>query len=136
MAAPPPGACEEERCQWSRSCWEIHAVQRRIHERLRRTAGRSHQPELADPPYPYYQRRLYRHLQRMPARYLADVDLDGKAEDVRLHWRILDECADPSKRPVFHARYLKVQKKNCYFLNKIFPLYFNIVDAGDFLYND
>ncbi|CAL5004631.1 unnamed protein product [Urochloa decumbens] len=83
---------------------DLHAVQRRICERLRLT-GR-HDQKLADPSF---HGGLARHLQRMPRRYIFDFDLDveGKAEDVLLHWEILQECADPDKRPVFHARYLK-----------------------------
>ncbi|OEL21609.1 hypothetical protein BAE44_0017372 [Dichanthelium oligosanthes] len=50
---------------------------------------------------------LDRHLSRLPLRYSLDHHM---AEDnILLHWRILDECADdPDKRPVFHGRYLKV----------------------------
>ncbi|CAO2205429.1 unnamed protein product [Urochloa humidicola] len=83
---------------------DLHAVQRRICERLRLT-GR-HDQKLADPSF---HGGLARHLQRMPRRYIFDFDLDaeGKADDVLLHWEILQECADPEKRPVFHARYLK-----------------------------
>ncbi|TKW08042.1 hypothetical protein SEVIR_6G003000v4 [Setaria viridis] len=88
----------------SQSQPDLHAVQRRICERLRLT-GR-HGQKLADPSF---HGRLARHLQRLPRRYIFDFDLDveGKAEDVLLHWEILQECADPEKRPVFHARYLK-----------------------------
>ena len=83
---------------------DLHlVVQRRICERLRLT-GR-HEETLADPSF---QGRLARHLQRLPRRYLFDLDVEDKAEDVLLHWEILQECADPEKRPVFHARYIKV----------------------------
>ncbi|RLM62148.1 hypothetical protein C2845_PM14G00240 [Panicum miliaceum] len=81
---------------------DLHAVQRRICERLRLT-GR-HDETLADPSF---HGRLARHLQRLPRRYLFDLDVENKAEDVLLHWEILQECADPEKRPVFHARYIK-----------------------------
>jgi len=81
---------------------DLPAVQRRICERLRLT-GR-HDETLADPSF---QGRLARHLQRLPRRYLFDLDVEDKAEDVLLHWEILQECADPEKRPVFHARYIK-----------------------------
>jgi hypothetical protein len=75
----------------------------RILERLRR-AG-THEQTLADP---FFEGRLSRHLQRLPKRYLLDHDVEAKADDVLLHWGVLDECADPDKRPVFHARFLKV----------------------------
>ncbi|KAF8668292.1 hypothetical protein HU200_052348 [Digitaria exilis] len=80
----------------------LDEVQRRICERLRPT--RRHDQTLADPSF---QGRLARHLQRLPRRYLFDLDVEGKAEDFLLHWKILQDCADPDKRPVFHARYLK-----------------------------
>ncbi|KAL6659605.1 hypothetical protein ACP70R_003645 [Stipagrostis hirtigluma subsp. patula] len=113
MAPPPPGHGEEE---WEEGTGEssppprspraahpdLHEVQRRICERLRRT-GR-HDETLAGASF---HGRLARHLQRMPRRYLVDLDVDGKAEDVLLHWSILDECADPDRRPVFRARYDK-----------------------------
>ncbi|KAK3122915.1 hypothetical protein QOZ80_8AG0620210 [Eleusine coracana subsp. coracana] len=108
---PPPRVRKEEDAGESSSlppcCRGLDEVQRRVQERLRRTAGCHDQPALADPVS--FQRRLWRHLQRMPPRYLADVDVDAvdKDEDVLLHWRILDEGADPDKRPVFHVRYLK-----------------------------
>ncbi|TVU43169.1 hypothetical protein EJB05_09614 [Eragrostis curvula] len=43
----------------------------------------------------------------MSPRYVVDVDADDKAEDVLLHLRILDECADPDKRPFFLARHIE-----------------------------
>jgi hypothetical protein len=39
--------------------------------------------------------------------YSIDLTVD-KAEDVLLHRRILDQCADPANRPVFHVRFVKV----------------------------
>ena len=40
--------------------------------------------------------------------YSIDLDVE-KPEDVLLHRRILDECANnPDKRPIFHARFLRV----------------------------
>ncbi|XP_062196792.1 serine/threonine-protein kinase STY8-like [Phragmites australis] len=81
---------------------DVHEVLRRICERLSRT-GR-HVQALASPSF---HGRLARHLQRLPRRYLVDLDVDDKAEDVLLHWEILDECADPDKRPVFRARYVQ-----------------------------
>ena len=39
--------------------------------------------------------------------YGLDVSID-RAEDVVLHLRILSDAKDPSKRPVFHVRFLKV----------------------------
>jgi hypothetical protein len=117
MSPPPPPPlageelqdCEEGTGESSPSPCASHLepqdreVLVRIHERLRR-AG-THQQTLADP---FFERRLFRHLHRLPRRYLLDHDLDAKADDVLLHWGILDECADPDKRPVFHARYIKV----------------------------
>ncbi|KAG0522031.1 hypothetical protein BDA96_07G002300 [Sorghum bicolor] len=81
---------------------DLHEVQRKICERLRQTAR--HDRTLADPTF---NARFARHLERLPRRYLLDLDLEDKVDDVLLHWRILDECADPNKRPVFHARFLK-----------------------------
>eukprot|EP00267_Zea_mays_P053904 XP_020407099.1 putative ACT-domain containing protein kinase family protein isoform X2 [Zea mays] len=81
---------------------DCHEVQRKICERLRQT-GR-HDRTLADPTF---NARFARHLERLPRRYLLDLDLDDKLEDVLLHWGILDECADPNKRPVFRARFIK-----------------------------
>ncbi|WVZ95584.1 hypothetical protein U9M48_041328 [Paspalum notatum var. saurae] len=80
----------------------LQEMQRRIYERLRLT-GR-HGQTLADPSFPS---RLARHLQRLPRRYLSDLDVVDRADDFLLHWEILEECADPDKRPVFRARYLK-----------------------------
>lgn len=96
--SPPPQDREEDTCQsFPSSQPEQHEALGRIDERLRRTEQG-----------PSFKRRLSRHLQRLPPRYLADHDADDKADDVLLHWGILDECADPDKRPVFHARYIKV----------------------------
>jgi len=51
--------------------------------------------------------QLHRHFERLPASYSIDLDVD-KPEDVLLHRRILDECANnPDKRPIFHVRFLK-----------------------------
>jgi hypothetical protein len=92
------------------------------------------QEVVSDPPA--FRQQLDRHFERMPARsasspslsvryalvfvlspasawltcggsYSIDLDVE-KAEDVLLHRRILDECADPDKRPVFHVRFLRV----------------------------
>jgi len=97
---------------------DLHAVQRRICERLRLT-GR-HDETLADPSF---HGRLARHLQRLPRRYLFDLDVEDKAEDVLLHWEILQECADPEKRPVFHARYIKVSSTSTLLTPKRPPLF-------------
>jgi len=40
--------------------------------------------------------------------YAIDVNVD-RAEDVLLHRRILNDCADPEKRPIFHVRFLHVR---------------------------
>ncbi|CAM0144902.1 unnamed protein product [Urochloa decumbens] len=55
---------------------------------------------------PAFREQLHRHFERLPASYSIDLDVE-KAEDVLLHRRILDECADPDKRPVFHVRFLR-----------------------------
>lgn len=39
--------------------------------------------------------------------YLVDVTVD-RAEDVLLHQKILAEAKDPTKRPAFHVRFMKV----------------------------
>ena len=39
-----------------------------------------------------------------------------KVEDVLLHRRILNECADPDKRPVFHVRFLNVSISLLYWI--------------------
>lgn len=106
MAAPPqPRAGEEGTAEMSPSPpfrREFHEVLMRIEERLRRTAAIAGDPAS-------FRRRLAHHLERLPASYLADIDAGDRAEDVLLHCRILDEAADPDKRPVFHARSLKVR---------------------------
>ncbi|KAF8660012.1 hypothetical protein HU200_058097 [Digitaria exilis] len=55
--------------------------------------------------------QLHRHFERLPASYSIDLDVE-KAEDVLLHRRILDECADPDKRPVFHVRFITCVEGN------------------------
>ncbi|XP_062184245.1 serine/threonine-protein kinase STY8-like isoform X3 [Phragmites australis] len=55
---------------------------------------------------PNFKDQLDRHFERLPASYSIDLNVD-KAEDVLLHRRILNECADPDKRPVFHVRFLR-----------------------------
>ncbi|KAG0528230.1 hypothetical protein BDA96_06G300400 [Sorghum bicolor] len=61
-------------------------------------------PEVvADPPA--FLELLYRHFERLPLSYAIDVNVE-KAEDVLLHRTILNECADPEKRPIFHVRFL------------------------------
>ena len=47
--------------------------------------------------------------------YAIDVNVD-KVEDVLLHRRILNECADPDKRPVFHVRFLNVSISLLYWI--------------------
>ncbi|OQU79372.1 hypothetical protein SORBI_3008G135401 [Sorghum bicolor] len=63
-------------------------------------------PEVVSDPASFG-KQLHRHFQRLPMSYAIDVNVDN-AEDVLLHRRILDECADPDKRPVFHVRFLHV----------------------------
>ncbi|XP_039774547.1 serine/threonine-protein kinase STY8-like isoform X4 [Panicum virgatum] len=54
-----------------------------------------------------FSEQLHWHFERLPASYSIDLDVD-KPEDVLLHCRILDECANnPDKRPIFHVRFLK-----------------------------
>uniref|UniRef100_A0A0A9D3X2 Uncharacterized protein n=1 Tax=Arundo donax TaxID=35708 RepID=A0A0A9D3X2_ARUDO len=109
--APPPQVGEAELQDWEEGTPpprsppspypDFHEVQRRIYVWLRRT-GR-HDQALATPSF---HDRLVRHLRRLPPRYL--INHLHKGEDVLLHWMILDECADPGKRPVFYARLLKM----------------------------
>lgn len=47
--------------------------------------------------------------------YAIDVDV-FKADDVLLHRRILNESADPDKRPVFHVRFLHVSISLLYWI--------------------
>uniref|UniRef100_A0A0E0KX37 Protein kinase domain-containing protein n=1 Tax=Oryza punctata TaxID=4537 RepID=A0A0E0KX37_ORYPU len=56
---------------------------------------------------PSFRLELDQHFLRLPESYLIDLDV-SKAEQVLLHRRILADCADPEKRPIFHARYLGV----------------------------
>ncbi|PUZ49615.1 hypothetical protein GQ55_7G340500 [Panicum hallii var. hallii] len=54
-----------------------------------------------------FREQLHRHFERLPASYSIDLDVE-KPEDVLLHRRILDECANnPNKRPIFHVRFLR-----------------------------
>ncbi|RLM74423.1 serine/threonine-protein kinase STY8-like isoform X1 [Panicum miliaceum] len=54
-----------------------------------------------------FREQLHRHFERLPASYSIDLDVE-KPEDVLLHRRILDECANnPDKRPIFHVRFLR-----------------------------
>ncbi|WVZ87779.1 hypothetical protein U9M48_034364 [Paspalum notatum var. saurae] len=63
---------------------------------------------VADPPA--FREQLRRHFERLPLSYSIDLEVE-RAEDVLLHRRILDECADPDKRPVFHVRFIKVTQR-------------------------
>ncbi|XP_066344915.1 serine/threonine-protein kinase STY8-like isoform X1 [Miscanthus floridulus] len=60
-------------------------------------------PEVVEDPA--FREKLHRHFERLPLSYAIDVNVD-KAEDVLLHGRILNDCADPEKRPIFHVRFL------------------------------
>ncbi|XP_006653907.1 serine/threonine-protein kinase STY8-like [Oryza brachyantha] len=51
---------------------------------------------------------LDEHIERLPTSYSIDLDVN-KPEEVLLHRRILADCADPDKRPIFHARFLRVE---------------------------
>uniref|UniRef100_A0ACD5WLF3 Uncharacterized protein n=1 Tax=Avena sativa TaxID=4498 RepID=A0ACD5WLF3_AVESA len=76
------------------------AVRKGIYQRLRAIGN---EEALSDP---FFEQLLDEHYERLPASYSIDLQVD-KAEDVLLHRRILAECADPDKRPVFHARFLR-----------------------------
>ncbi|KAL5221068.1 hypothetical protein ABZP36_025781 [Zizania latifolia] len=86
-----------------RSALHFHDLKRRVYDRLLQTHSRSGQA-LSDEPA--FRLKFDRHLERLPNRYLFDLGVD-KAEDVPLHWKILADCADPEKRPVFYARFQK-----------------------------
>jgi hypothetical protein len=58
--------------------------------------------------------------------YALDVHVD-RAEDVLLHRNILIQCQDPDKRPIFHARFLKV----LYFAFAIFNDHFGILAPSE-----
>ncbi|XP_064972043.1 serine/threonine-protein kinase STY17-like isoform X2 [Musa acuminata AAA Group] len=49
------------------------------------------------------------HLSRLPLRYGLDLNME-RVEDVLLHQKILADAEDPDKRPIFHVRFMKVQK--------------------------
>ncbi|KAJ8470364.1 hypothetical protein OPV22_024707 [Ensete ventricosum] len=49
------------------------------------------------------------HLSRLPFRYGLDLNME-RVEDVLLHQKILADAEDPDKRPIFHVRFMKVQK--------------------------
>ncbi|CAL9194807.1 unnamed protein product [Musa hybrid cultivar] len=49
------------------------------------------------------------HLSRLPLRYGLDLNMES-VEDVLLHQKILADAEDPDKRPIFHVRFMKVQK--------------------------
>ncbi|KAL6864734.1 hypothetical protein ACP4OV_015885 [Aristida adscensionis] len=80
---------------------EYTDVRREIYERLAETGN-----EEAVSGGTAFRDQLHRHFERLPASYSIDLDVE-RAEDVLLHKAILDECADPANRPVFHARFLK-----------------------------
>lgn len=42
-------------------------------------------------------------------RYGLDLNME-RVEDVLLHQKILADAEDPDKRPIFHVRFMKVQK--------------------------
>ncbi|KAJ4965149.1 hypothetical protein NE237_016998 [Protea cynaroides] len=55
---------------------------------------------------PELREQLDAHLNRLPSRYVVDVDMD-RVEDVLLHQKLLARAKDPDKRPVFHVRYVE-----------------------------
>lgn len=61
-------------------------------------------PEVVADPVAFRE-ELRRHFERLPLSYAVDVNVD-KAEDVLLHRRILNECAHPENRPIFHVGFL------------------------------
>lgn len=75
-------------------------VRKGIYHRLRAIGN---EEALSDP---FFEQLLDEHYERLPGSYSIDLQVE-KAEDVLLHRRILAECADPDKRPVFHARYIR-----------------------------
>ncbi|KAM0867635.1 hypothetical protein ACQ4PT_041833 [Festuca glaucescens] len=79
----------------------LQDVRKGIYQRLRDIGN---EEALTDP---FFEQLLEEHYERLPISYSIDLQVD-KAEDVLLHRRILAECADPDKRPVFHARFLRV----------------------------
>nr|CAB3480257.1 unnamed protein product [Digitaria exilis] len=92
---PPPPQHQEE---------GIHdVVVLRIRDHLRQTG--QHGDDLDSPSFAD---RLARHLRRLPCGYfIGYLDLDaGSLHEFLRHWRILDDCADPDKRPIFHARFM------------------------------
>lgn len=58
---------------------------------------------------PDFKEQLDAHFNRLPMSYLVDVTVD-RAEDVLLHRKILAEAKDPTKRPVFHVRFMKFEE--------------------------
>ncbi|KAJ1273574.1 hypothetical protein BS78_06G292200 [Paspalum vaginatum] len=81
-------------------------IQKEIFDRLMEMGN----DELVTDP-PALREQLRRHFERLPLSYSIDLDVD-RAEDVLLHRKILDECADPDKRPVFHVRFLKSEPRD------------------------
>uniref|UniRef100_A0A0D9WBG0 non-specific serine/threonine protein kinase n=1 Tax=Leersia perrieri TaxID=77586 RepID=A0A0D9WBG0_9ORYZ len=77
-------------------------ISKAIYDRL--VASRN-QEAISSPSFPL---ELDQHFDRLPQSYAIDMDV-SKAEEVLLHRRILAECADPDKRPIFHARFLRVE---------------------------
>ncbi|XP_043722193.1 serine/threonine-protein kinase STY46-like isoform X2 [Telopea speciosissima] len=55
---------------------------------------------------PEFREQLDAHFNRLPSRYILDVDMD-RVEDVLLHQKLLALAKDPEKRPVFHVRYME-----------------------------
>ncbi|KAJ4951771.1 hypothetical protein NE237_028603 [Protea cynaroides] len=55
---------------------------------------------------PELREQLDAHFNRLPARYILDVDMD-RVEDVLLHQKLLAQAKDPEKRPVFHVHYME-----------------------------
>lgn len=82
------------------SLYFLHEIKNEIYMRLVESGNKE---ALSNPSL---REQLDEHFNRLPASYALDVHVD-RAEDVLLHRKILIECEDPDRRPVFHARFLK-----------------------------
>ncbi|XP_042492329.1 serine/threonine-protein kinase STY46-like isoform X2 [Macadamia integrifolia] len=58
---------------------------------------------------PEFREQLDAHFNRLPARYILDVDMD-RVEEVLVHQKLLALAKDPDKRPVFNVRYLETMQ--------------------------
>jgi len=112
---PPPSLTREELVEGTgesssppRSSSVHHDLRRRIYELLL-AAGKQGDSD----PSSFWD-TLCAHFDKLPDRYLVDLG-EEKAEEVLLHRKVLDECANNGKQPVFKARFLEciqVQQKD------------------------